>query len=253
MAVRNNHAALAFANTRIAIEHMLDAQRRISSGGTTTHNDAQRLVAWQAAACAKQKLVAAEDSYLQLLVRASSSELSDCSRHHIIDKDTPRHGVRFDGGVSEPALRRVLIAYLVRSGDYCQGMNTVAAFLLTVLEEADAFWMLAYLIEDVLPEHFYSRDLLGLRAELRVVRACMASYLPSVSIHIAAQTLSSAFDDVLLMRCLAVLFVNELPRPLVLQVWDALILTRGALALTHGCLALLRTIGPELCSVTKAK
>ena len=134
-------------------------------------------------------------------------------------------------------------------------MNTVAALLLTVLEEADAFWALAYLIEDVLPSNYYARDLIGLRTEVRVVRACLASYLPAVNNHIAAHSdsLSSAVNDVLLTPCLARLFVNELPRPLLLHVWDALLLTRGAAALTHGCLALLRAVGPALLAATSAE
>ena len=94
-----------------------------------------------------------------------------------------------------------------------------------------------------------------LRSEVRVVRACLASYLPAVNNHIAAHSdsLSSAVNDVLLTPCLARLFVNELPRPLLLHVWDALFLTRGAAALTHGCLALLRAVGPALLAATSAE
>jgi len=68
-------------------------------------------------------------------------------------------------------------------------MNTVAAFLLTVLDEMDAFWMLAFVIEDILPPHFYARNLVGLRAEVRVVRICTASNLPALNNHIAAYSL----------------------------------------------------------------
>lgn len=168
-------------------------------------------------------------------MRASDGPLID---RELIEKDVPRHGVKQgnDGDeVSEAALRRLLLAYAVRGGDYCQGMNTVAAFLLTVLGEADAFWMFARLIEDVLPDGFYSRDLVGLRTEIRVVRACVAIHAPDAHASIVAHALASAVDDVLLTQCLARLFVHELPRPLLLLVWNALLLTqRGALALTQG-------------------
>lgn len=50
----------------------------------------------------------------------------------------------------------------------------------------------------------------------------------------------------LLTPCLACLFVRELPRPLLLHVWDALLSARGALALTHGCLALVRALAPAI-------
>ncbi|KAJ1472899.1 rab-GTPase-TBC domain-containing protein [Baffinella frigidus] len=56
------------------------------------------------------------------------------------------------GQLLEP-LRRVLSAYCIRDRrvGYCQAMNFVAATLLLVLEEDDAFWVLCCVLEDIVP------------------------------------------------------------------------------------------------------
>ena len=175
----------------------------------------RRAAAWSATARAKKTAAAAHDSsYLQLLVLSRDARKTVCIQ---IDKDIPRTDIT-GLSVSRDVLRRVLLAYAVRSGSepgYCQGMSSVAALLLSVLREEDAFWALAYLIEDQLPPRFYSHDLIGLRAELRVLRSTVMTHLPALHEHIAAHSLSAVLDDVLLTPCLACLFTRELPLALV--------------------------------------
>ena len=60
-------------------------------------------------------------------------------------------------------LRNVLLAYAARNPEvaYCQGMNFVAAaVLLFVDDDADAFWLLAVIVEEVLVDH-YVQSMLG--------------------------------------------------------------------------------------------
>lgn len=68
-------------------------------------------------------------------------------------------------------LRRVLIAYSVRNPTvgYCQSMNFIAAVLLMYLDEEQAFWVLAALVEDILPEDYYSPSLIGSRVDQQVI------------------------------------------------------------------------------------
>jgi hypothetical protein len=56
-------------------------------------------------------------------------------------------------------MRRVLKAYSRRNPEvgYCQGMNFVVASILLIVEsEHDAFWLLAHIVEAVLPDHYVS-------------------------------------------------------------------------------------------------
>ena len=52
---------------------------------------------------------------------------------------------------------------------YCQGMNLLAAALLLVLEEEDAFWVFATVIERILPPNYYTSNLLISQADQRCV------------------------------------------------------------------------------------
>lgn len=78
------------------------------------------------------------------------------------------------------ALRRVLTAYAYRNPlvSYCQGMNFIAATLLLYMSEADAFWTLAYLCEDVFPELWRPR-LFGVRVVQEVMDIVLEERLPT--------------------------------------------------------------------------
>jgi small G protein signaling modulator 3 len=63
----------------------------------------------------------------------------------------------------------VLTAYVLRSPTigYCQGWNSIAARLLAVMPEEEAFWVLVQLVEVVLPLDQYS-NLLGVLVDIKV-------------------------------------------------------------------------------------
>ena len=59
--------------------------------------------------------------------------------------------------------KNILLAYSARSPEvaYCQGMNFVcAAILMFILDEESAFWMLCYVVEEVLIDH-YVQSMIG--------------------------------------------------------------------------------------------
>jgi hypothetical protein len=90
-----------------------------------------------------------------------------------IEKDLHRTFPSNDNFTSEEGLaplRRLLIAYSVRNPavGYCQSMNFLAAVLLLHLTEEQAFWVLAALIEDILPADYYSVSMLGSRVDQQV-------------------------------------------------------------------------------------
>lgn len=77
----------------------------------------------------------------------------------------------------QPSLRRLLRAYAMRNprlgilsllilkklfpwvlitcfSGYCQSMNFIAGGLLLFLDEAEAFWLLCFVVEELLPDYF---------------------------------------------------------------------------------------------------
>jgi hypothetical protein len=62
-----------------------------------------------------------------------------------------------------PSLQRVLLAICARQPEtgYTQGMNYVAAILLLELPEADAFWVMVAVIEELYPDFYGDKSLFG--------------------------------------------------------------------------------------------
>lgn len=163
-----------------------------------------------------------------------------------VEKDLRRTFPSNDNFTTEEGLaplRRLLIAYSVRNPavGYCQSMNFLAAVLLLHLTEEQAFWVLAALIEDILPADYYSVSMLGSRVDQQVFQSCLAWKLPALYRH---------FKDCGMMlepvTCswLMCLYINTLPLSIVLRVWDCL--------LWEGNIVLLR-IGLAICKIQEEK
>jgi hypothetical protein len=86
-------------------------------------------------------------------------------------------------------MRRVLLAYARRSPEvsYCQGMNFVAAaVLLFVEDEEEAFWLLSFLIEEVLPDH-YVQSMIGHTVDRQIIETLVELHLPALAQHLCAR------------------------------------------------------------------
>ncbi|PGH18432.1 hypothetical protein AJ79_00501 [Helicocarpus griseus UAMH5409] len=95
--------------------------------------------------------------------------------------------VFFRKGPGVQKLNEVLLAYSRRNPDvgYCQGMNLIAGSLLLIMPTAeDAFWILASLIENILPTHYYDHGLLASRADQQILRQYVSEILPKLSAHL---------------------------------------------------------------------
>ena len=115
-----------------------------------------------------------------------------------------------------------MTAYVLRCPTigYCQGWNSIAARLLAVMPEEEAFWVLVQLVEVVLPLDQYS-NLLGVLVDIKVFGRLMERLMPRLSAHLAT------FDfqlDLLLTKWFICLFVNHLPLECELAVWDLLLI-----------------------------
>jgi len=133
--------------------------------------DAHRANAWLLLSGAARKRDEQPGLYATML--AAGRARGDLEVEEQIDRDLHR---TFPGhpALTEPFCQRiknVLLAYSARNPEvaYCQGMNFVtAAILLFVEEEDSAFWLLSYVVEEVLVDH-YVQSMLGHQVDSQVL------------------------------------------------------------------------------------
>lgn len=155
--------------------------------------------------------------------------------------------VYFRKGPGVAKLKEVLLAYAGRNPEvgYCQGMNMIAASLLLIMPTAEeAFWVLASLIEQILPEHYYDRFLLASRADQQVLRQYVGQVLPRLSAHLDG--LGIEFEALTFQWFLSV-FTGCLSAEALFRVWDVILCTNdGSTFLFQVALALLKLNEKEI-------
>jgi len=143
-----------------------------------------------------------------------------------------------------PKLRRVLLAYSLHNPEieYCQGFNRIAAIALLFLNEEDAFWCLVYIVEVVMPQSYYSKQLIGAQIDQEVFKELVSEKLPNLSLHLENHGVDPALFSLNWFLCL---FVDTLPVATYLHIWDAL-LFEGSKVMFRYALAILKSIEDKL-------
>lgn len=139
---------------------------------------------WMSLSGAYEKRRKSQSSYSEI-VKASNIDHLVTSKQ--IEKDLTRilpsnYCFSSLNGTGIPRLRRILraIAWMFPDIGYCQGTGVILASLLLFLEEEECFWLMATIVEDLLPASYYSSNLLGIQADQRVLQTLLTNYLPTI-------------------------------------------------------------------------
>lgn len=147
----------------------------------------------------------------------------------------------FRKGPGVHKLNEVLLAYSRRNPEvgYCQGMNLITACLLLIMPTAeDAFWVLATMIENILPQNYYDQHLLTSRADQSVLREYVVELLPKLSNHL--ELLEIELEALTFQWFLSV-FTDCLSAEALYRVWDVVLCMQdGSTFLFQVALALLK-------------
>ncbi|OON21904.1 TBC domain protein, partial [Opisthorchis viverrini] len=173
-----------------------------------------------------------------------------------IVKDLHRTGCeQFGSDEDRASLKRVLLAYArwnKRVG-YCQGFNVIAAAILDVMDrdEKEAFKIMVYLIDYVLPESYFAQNLQALSVDIAVFRHLLQTKIPRLSAHLDRLQYKAAVEanskigqpvvnpslfgraqslyepplmNVYIIQWFLTLFATCLAPDAVLRIWDSILL-----------------------------
>ncbi|KAF2993610.1 hypothetical protein E8E13_001667 [Curvularia kusanoi] len=173
-----------------------------------------------------------------------NSEETDPSIAAQIEMDITRtltDNIFFRTGPGVQKLNEVLLAYSRRNTEvgYCQGMNLITACLLLIMPTAeDAFWVLATMIEEILPQNYYDQNLLTSRADQTVLRSYVVELLPRLSAHLDELEIEL---EALTFQWFLSVFTDCLSAEALFRVWDVVLCMHdGSTFLFQIALALLK-------------
>jgi Ca2+-binding EF-hand superfamily protein len=149
-------------------------------------------------------------------------------------------------------LRNVLLSYAQRNAvvGYCQSMNYWAGLLLLYLDEEHAFWLIAVIVEEMLPEYFVP-TLIGSQTDALVFIRMLEKKLPKVHhqlVHIVSEPAVLSIGTDWLM-CL---FSRSLPRETVFRVWDSFFF-EGSKTLLRVAVAMLKQVEAPILMTTSVE
>lgn len=155
-------------------------------------------------------------------------------------------------------MRFILQAFAKRNPyiGYCQGMNFVLQFLMTMkfseevifnrsfktFTQKELFWILAHLLEVVLPLDYYS-TMTGVIVDEKILHEMIEVVLPEVAQKLKEIELDTSIFSIPWLVCLFT--STKLNEKIIFVIWDHLFI-EGSVALLKAALAILKSLRKEL-------
>ncbi|KAI8645446.1 rab-GTPase-TBC domain-containing protein [Parasitella parasitica] len=224
---------------------------------------AMRAKVWMHYSGANKKLQENPGQYLRLLETDAKSEHAEA-----IQKDLHRTfpdnlhfscDVQHKDGSTTVApesnqkiqqLRRVLLAFSVHSPSigYCQSLNFLAGFLLLILSEEEAFWMLVTIVHDIFPQNVFDTTMEGANIEQTVLMMMLYEKMPGIWTKMASKKCFWECEQkeelppitLLTSHWFLTLFINILPVETVLRIWDCFFVGEGCKVLYQVALTIFK-------------
>lgn len=115
----------------------------------------------------------------------------------------------------------------------------IAASLLLLIEEEDAFWLMATIVEDLLPASYYSSTLIGIQADQKVLISLIANYLPDIDVILKEHDIELSL---ITLHWFLTLFASVVHMKILLRIWD-LFFFDGSIVLFQITLGMLKIKG----------
>nr|XP_024661680.1 TBC1 domain family member 2A-like [Maylandia zebra] len=98
-------------------------------------------------------------------------------------------------------------------------VHRLAALALLVLQsDEDAFWCLVAVVEAIMPQDYYTKNLVASQADQRVLKDFMAEKLPRLASHFEDHNIDVSLVT---FNWFLVVFVESLPSDILMPLWDA--------------------------------
>ena len=197
--------------------------------------------------------------YLQLTDRMKKSqdiyqqtskltEVVDKTFIATIKKDVPRTFANHKT-LKRDELERVLAAFTASHPDlgYTQSLNFIAAIIITIIGEEPGYFLLSSIIEDYLPEDYYTKGMHGFQVDLRLLEKMIQELIPNLYEH--AKNLHQEWI-LSASSWLLALYTNCFPIATVLRIWDSFII-EGEEIIFKVAISFLKIHEEELLKATK--